>query len=253
MKTTTYKEKIKLNQTQKNEVYDLIGSLVNMSLKVRREGLLSLEDDMSEGNIPYFLMRKGLEFVTAGYDPDYIKEILNNFVESSLMTEFDNLICKIIVNGMLSIQRGDNPRTTYELLISFLGIPEGEKNENQDYNLTPSKDSLKEKIENMIEEIRDQFKITRKSDYLNGAISSITKNDLYKTIKSIEFQDIVIVFLILDLEMIKKILRSNYWEHLEVVISELKELTSYSPEEIEEYMSKAEGKIRGIITERMDS
>ncbi len=169
----------------------IISSLVNFSEKARREGLLALEDDLEEVEDEF--MRKGIQLVVDGTDPDIIKSVLYNDLNQlqerhsvgvklfddwgkiapafgmigtlagliamlanledtssigpnmslALITTmygalFANLILipikskledrdmdetllrEIMIEGILSIQSGDNPRILEEKLISFL-------------------------------------------------------------------------------------------------------------------------------------
>ena len=54
----------------------IIAQLVNFSEKARREGLLALEDDLEEVEDEF--LRKGIQLVVDGTDPDIIKNILYN-------------------------------------------------------------------------------------------------------------------------------------------------------------------------------
>lgn len=54
----------------------IISSLVNFSEKARREGLLALEDDLEEVEDEF--MRKGIQLVVDGTDPEIIKQVLYN-------------------------------------------------------------------------------------------------------------------------------------------------------------------------------
>ena len=53
---------------------DIINSFTNLSKKARREGLLSLEDEMS--NLTNEFLKKGLQMVVDGLEPETIKEIM---------------------------------------------------------------------------------------------------------------------------------------------------------------------------------
>ena len=169
----------------------IISSLVNFSEKARREGLLALEDDLEEVEDEF--MRKGIQLVVDGTDPDIIKSVLYNDLNQLQtrhgvgITLFDNwgkiapafgmigtlaglvsmlanmedqasigpnmslalittmygaiianlvfipikikledrdnaetLVREIMIEGILSIQSGDNPRILEEKLLSFL-------------------------------------------------------------------------------------------------------------------------------------
>ena len=169
----------------------IISSLVNFSEKARREGLLALEDDLEE--VEEEFMRKGIQLVVDGTDPDIIKSVLYNDLNQlqtrhslgiklfddwskiapafgmvgtlaglismlanledsssigpnmslALITTMygaivanlvlipiknkledrdgdETLVREIMIEGILSIQSGDNPRILEEKLLSFL-------------------------------------------------------------------------------------------------------------------------------------
>ncbi|MDZ7548385.1 motility protein A, partial [Clostridium perfringens] len=58
----------------KSSVKDIILQFTDLSKKARREGLLSLEDDISEMEDPF--LKKGLQMVVDGIEPETIREIL---------------------------------------------------------------------------------------------------------------------------------------------------------------------------------
>lgn len=169
----------------------VISTLVTFSEKARREGLLALEDDLEEVDEDF--MRKGLQLVVDGTDPEIIKGILytelnqlqerhqdgitifdqwgklapafgmlgtligliamlanlndQNAIGQGMSTalittlygallanlifipvrsklelrdKYETLVREIMVEGILSIQSGDNPRILEEKLLSFL-------------------------------------------------------------------------------------------------------------------------------------
>lgn len=169
----------------------IISQLVSFSEKARREGLLALEDDLEEVEDEF--LRKGIQLVVDGTDPDIIKNILYNdlnqiqgrhaigikvfddwgklapafgmigtliglitmlaniedksaigsgmstalittlygaFIANlvfipikSNLEDKDNaeaMVKEIMIEGILSIQSGDNPRILEEKLLSFL-------------------------------------------------------------------------------------------------------------------------------------
>jgi len=169
----------------------IITTLVNFSEKARREGLLALEDDLEE--VEQEFLKKGIQFVVDGTDPEIIKTMLFNELNQqqerheaginlfatwgtlapafgmigtlagligmlanlddpdaigsgmalALITTFygsifanlmliplskklqdrdrdETLVNEIMIEGILSIQSGDNPRILESKLISFL-------------------------------------------------------------------------------------------------------------------------------------
>ena len=132
----------------------IISQLVTFSEKARREGLLALEDDLEEVEDEF--LRKGIQLVVDGTDPDIIKNILYNELNqiqsrhaigigmsTALITTLygavlaylvfmpvkrkledrdnaESLVKEIMIEGILSIQSGDNPRILEEKLLAFL-------------------------------------------------------------------------------------------------------------------------------------
>jgi chemotaxis protein MotA len=65
------------------EVHDLrarVTELVGFAEKARRDGLLALDDGLSE--VPDEFMRRGLQLVVDGTDPDVVAEVLDHEVEA---------------------------------------------------------------------------------------------------------------------------------------------------------------------------
>ncbi len=181
----------------KSNVGDLIRQLVNFSEKSRKEGLLSLEDEVEQVQDEFF--KQGIKLVVDGTDPEVIKSILYNQISqmtsrhavglnlldtwgaqapawgmigtlyglvgmlanladpsaigagmaAALITTFYGSIManlffipmktkltsrdeaevaerEIILEGILSIQSGDNPRIVEEKLLAF--VPPSERN-----------------------------------------------------------------------------------------------------------------------------
>jgi len=61
---------------------DMIITLVSFSEKARREGLLALEDDLDE--LPDEFLRKGIQLVVDGTDPEMVKRIMETEIEQMI-------------------------------------------------------------------------------------------------------------------------------------------------------------------------
>ena len=72
----------------KYDLSNLILTIVSFSEKARREGLLALEDDLEELDDPF--MRKGLQLVVDGTDPELVKNILENDIAQMASRHDDN-------------------------------------------------------------------------------------------------------------------------------------------------------------------
>ncbi|UNC91752.1 motility protein A [Candidatus Contubernalis alkaliaceticus] len=63
-----------------DDMGDIIYSFINLSQKARREGLLSLEDDITAMEDPF--IRSGLQMVVDGLEPELIRDIMETELES---------------------------------------------------------------------------------------------------------------------------------------------------------------------------
>ncbi len=72
--------------TPKYEPGELILTIVSFSEKARREGLLALEDDLGDLDDPF--LRKGIQLVVDGNDPELVRKILETDIEQ-LMARHD--------------------------------------------------------------------------------------------------------------------------------------------------------------------
>ncbi|MFW5808400.1 MAG: motility protein A [Spirochaetota bacterium] len=65
-----------------NSPNDMIITLVSFSEKARREGLLALEDDLDE--LPDEFLKKGIQLVVDGTDPEMVKRIMETEIEQMM-------------------------------------------------------------------------------------------------------------------------------------------------------------------------
>jgi flagellar motor component MotA len=92
------------------------------SEKARREGLLSLEDDLDQAKInARDIFEYGMRLVIDGVDYELIEEILANIIKQE--KDEDIIILKTIQkDAVLTIQAGTNPRLLCALLNSHTDI-----------------------------------------------------------------------------------------------------------------------------------
>jgi len=117
---TTLFDRTSCSRKDKEEFIPIINQLIELSEKSRREGLLSLESGLDENKIPFLI--KGLNMIIDGTDPEIVSSILLTIIYSSHITGKELLRMMIMREGILSIQKGDNPGLTKEKLRSYLGL-----------------------------------------------------------------------------------------------------------------------------------
>ncbi len=101
-----------LSEAQKTEFLELAEILVVCSDKNRREGLLTIEEDLAaiktDTKCRLFL-KKMLTYVVDGVDSTIIRQIGENYLIHDTEDSFERLTLDMGLTGVLSIQLGDNP------------------------------------------------------------------------------------------------------------------------------------------------
>ena len=103
--------------------FEFFERAISLSNKARREGLLSLEEEIDVekvGNRDIF--EYGLRFGIDGADRDLINGILSNIINQE-KDEYKLMLKRSQAEAVLSIQAGDNPRMLVCKLNSFTDIP----------------------------------------------------------------------------------------------------------------------------------
>lgn len=112
-------DRIRCQRSKKKECIELIASINTLSERARRMGLLALEDDLDKIKNP--MMKKGLLLVVDGTDPVIVHNVLYSFMLTCYPRGIGLLKAVIILEGVLGIQSGDNPRLLAEKMSAYLG------------------------------------------------------------------------------------------------------------------------------------
>jgi len=91
--------------------------LVSLAYKARREGLLSLSDELT--NIKDRFLLIGLNLIIDGTDRDIVEKVLDNLIKQEVFKS-NRKIREIQKSGLLSIQCGNNPRVMLILMNSYV-------------------------------------------------------------------------------------------------------------------------------------
>ena len=112
-------EKASCSKKDRKRVVPLIGTIVRLAEKSRREGLLAVEDDISSMESRF--MRAGLRLVLNGYDPDIVTDILLTRIQAGGFSGRELLERMVMMEGALCIQQGYSPSVVKERLFAYLG------------------------------------------------------------------------------------------------------------------------------------
>jgi hypothetical protein len=114
-----FSQKSKCSNQEKRECLSLVSELISLSKVARRNGLLSLVPYAEEN--ASFLLRKGLQLVVDGVNPQVTREVLESYILSGDYSGKELLERCIVLEGVAAIQKGLHPKVAKEFLLSFLG------------------------------------------------------------------------------------------------------------------------------------
>ena len=180
-------QKSKCSNQEKRECLSLVSELIALSKVARRNGLLSLVPYAEEN--ASFLLRKGLQLVVDGVNPQVTREVLESYILSGDYSGKELLERCIVLEGVAAIQKGLHPKVAKEFLLSFLGEESYTifENEFDDRNRNTLEIYL-QKLEDTTadkESGLDKIILKLNNDEIEKFLMEINTGDLAKALKSL--------------------------------------------------------------------
>ncbi len=114
-----FSRKIRCSEEDRRQCLKWVDTLVYLSKRARRNGLLSLVQEAEES--PSFLLSKGLQLVVDGVKPEVVRNMLETYILVGDYRGKQLLERCMILEGITAIQQGIHPKVVKELLLAFLG------------------------------------------------------------------------------------------------------------------------------------
>lgn len=186
-------EQINAKAIEKNQYLPTVKLLLQYSIQAQMKGLLMLEDIISEMKDPF--LANGIQFIVDGTDPDLVREILQRKIIVSDESPERIFECCILLEGILSIQRGDFSSVFLGVMQSYMG-----------YNSEFEKEFL-QIPEKEIEKIFE-YTPTEISTKFCKILESMHDRAIQKTLRQFELRQIVSALSNVSPDVIKIILRN---------------------------------------------
>lgn len=93
--------------------------IIELATIVRRQGILALEDKVSQEESVF--LKAGLGMMVDGWQEEEIRKILEYLILADNYSGFELLSRIIMMEGLMEILRGNNPISIRNILLSILG------------------------------------------------------------------------------------------------------------------------------------
>ena len=157
----------------------IVELMVECANVARKEGVLALEEfSINKGND---FLTFAMQLVCEGYHPDLVKSMLEILISTGNHSGSTLLERLIILEGVLSIQSGENPRVIETKLLCFLGEEYLRKRNLFPYYNPP------------VPDMSEIFSDTTPPEYdaFDKTIQALSNGDLQAVIKEISNMDLV--------------------------------------------------------------
>ena len=175
-------ERIQCSEAEKKECMVLVAELNSMAIKAKRNGLLSLVQEADETS--HFLLRKGLQMVLEGVNPQMVEKTLQYYILSGKYHGKELLARCIIMEGILAIQNGVNPTIIKELLLSLFG-----ESSYKAYELEFG-DGKNSRLQSFFNKIKQSRAATPLSSKLGHTIMQLNDQAIQQCLKEISTVDL---------------------------------------------------------------
>jgi AraC family transcriptional regulator len=166
------------------QVLDII---ITLSKKAHREGLLSLESEVS--NHYPFLLQKGLDLLLYGTEPFELRALLDNYIHTGNFTGKELLSRILIKEGIMSIQIGEYPWVVREKLSSFFG-----EDFSEEINRHFETDSTNKaaKINRLVREIENLKPYSEATSLLENELKKLDKRSMQRVLREVDIVELAI-------------------------------------------------------------
>lgn len=125
-------------------ICDILAYVIGASTTARKQGLLALEEYgnsiVAENNPEKAFFKEGIEYIVDGTDPEFVREILGANIIVNGVSSFTSYLKYLCLEGILSVQAGENPRIIEKKLLACL-------TENVQERAREAMEKEKEKVE----------------------------------------------------------------------------------------------------------
>ena len=191
----------KLTNADRDACLPIIDLMMECSTTARSKGVLALEELVNNQEDEFITFAMGL--IIDGTDPCLVKGILETLIHTEMQkethTEKRHQVRKIITEGVLSVQAGENPRLMEMKLLCFLG-----ESYLRDRGHFDSR-KFHGQLDNRLTKLCSKAGLPESTGFIN-IIQAISKSDIQNVFKEVDSWELAIALLGCDGAAIKTLM-----------------------------------------------
>lgn len=237
-----FARRIQCSDEEKRQCLHLISDILVLAKKARSLGLLSLIESIENCPIPF--MKKGLQLIVDGEKPHTVREILEIAIMAGGSRGRDLLERCIILEGLMSVQAGLNPKSIKEMLLSFLGEEISRTYEAE------IKDGTGGNVDAFLEALEQSQPSSPAPSELNLLLGQLSDEGIELCLKEISTMDLAKSFKGLTARIQKRIFNALPKRGAVFLREALEQMDAASPEEVSEAKERIEAVLKDLSARR---
>lgn len=237
---------------EKLSCIETVKKMLHLYKTSRCHGLFKLEEVASQENYCHpVLIKIGVDMIVDGADPHIVKDILENYILSSQLTNKEFLENMIIFQAVTAIQEGECPRHFVERLSSLFGmefIPEFKKQTEKEELLGESSINL-ETIDVLLLQNQEKLVSFSKTDSFDFIPNVMHNNCIQRILREVQMTDLEIALCGCKQSVVKLFVMNLSKRNQQLFFDDLQHITVLDKCMIE----KSQKKILNIIKKLLES
>lgn len=177
---------IKCTIEEKKSCMNIVNNILELAQTARCCGLLELEKQIeSEKYQDLILLKTAVLLIVDGTDPVIVKEIIENYLITSQLSNKEFLENLIICKGVLAIQQGENLEWIKEKCCSLFGIEFREE-----FMSYFKQEKFSKEVSKILEDYEEKLNIFPKTNILDFIPDKMDNRSIQRLIREISFIDL---------------------------------------------------------------
>ena len=233
-----FARRIRCIQDDKRQCLHLIADILVLAKKARSLGLLSLIEYIEDCSTPF--LRKGLQLIVDGEKPHAVREILEIAIMAGGFRGKELLERCIILEGLMAVQAGLNPKSIKEMLLSFLG-----EEISRTYE-TEFKDSAAGDMDTFLKTLEQSQPPSPAPSKLNFLMGKLSDEEIELCLKEISTMDLAKSFKGMTAKTQKRIFSTLPKRGAAFLREALEQMDEVTPSEMAEAQEKIEAALKDL-------